>query len=87
MQQDEAPDDFIRNRLRIEYFYFLKETVSLSLFSSNPVVICFCRQFFCSQVELSILQRMHAALEEEPLDGEDDLSWWLQVPVVKRVVV
>ncbi len=27
-----------------------------------------------AQVELSILQRMHAALEEEPLDGEDDLS-------------
>ena len=44
----------------------------------------FCRQLFCptrffrlrifAQVELSILQRMHAALEEEPLDGEDDLS-------------
>jgi len=87
MQQDEAPDDFIRNRLlRMKHLHFhLKETVSLSWFSQNyNVVICFCRQLFCptiffrlkmfAQVELSILQRMHAALEEEPLDGEDNLS-------------
>lgn len=40
-----------------------------------------------AQVELSILQRMHAALEEEPLDGEDNLSWWLRVPAVNRVLV
>lgn len=51
MQQDEARDDFIRNRLlRIEYFYFhLKETVSLSWFSSNPQ----CGDLFLQAVVLS----------------------------------